>query len=269
MLIDTHAHIHFDEYTERLSEVLDNARAAGIEALICVGTSDDDSHQAVRLASKQDLVLPSYSRPGLEAVKLYATVGLHPHEAKKGTAALGHIAELARHQTDKSKLVAIGECGLDFFKEYSPRADQEKAFRFQIDLALEFGLPMVWHVRDAFDRFFEIVDEYQGLRGIVHCFTGSRANMEQAVSRRFMVALNGIMTFTKDQSQLEAAKHIPLSNLVLETDCPFLTPAPKRGQTNEPANLALTAHFLADLRGETFEDLAAATTHNAKRLFKI
>ncbi|MBW3538593.1 TatD family hydrolase, partial [Candidatus Parcubacteria bacterium] len=203
MLVDTHAHIHFDQYADRLDDVLQNAQANGVEAMVCVGVDEHDSAKAVALAQK----LPN----------LYATVGLHPHDAAKGQPALDRIAELARANllTPHSSLptarsvVAIGECGLDYFKQYSPRADQERALRFQIELALELGLPMVWHVRDAFDDFFRTVDEYQGLRGIVHCFTGNRTNMERAVERGFYVAFNGIMTFTKDQSQLEAAKACP------------------------------------------------------------
>ena len=252
MLIDTHAHIHFDDYAARLDEVLANAEAAGVERIVTVGVTATDSVKAAALAEKHDHV--------------YATVGHHPHDAKAlDAAAEQQLRKLAKHP----KVVAVGECGLDYFRDLSPRGDQEAAFRFQIELALENDLPMVWHVRDAFDQFFEIVDQYDGLRGIVHCFTSSRANMEKAVARGFLVALNGIMTFTKDRSQLEAAKHLPLDHMALETDCPFLTPVPKRGQVNEPANVKLVAEFLADLRGESFEALSKTTSLNAQRLLKL
>lgn len=249
MLVDTHAHIHFPE-TE-LAPVLRRAAEAGVDRIICVGVNPEDSAQAIALASRHD--------------HIYATVGLHPHDAKDGAAARKTLAQLAA----QPKVVAIGECGLDYYRNLSPAADQESMFRFQIELALGHGLPMVWHVRDAFDDFFRIVDDYGDLRGVVHCFTSNRANMEKAVERGFMVALNGIMTFTRDQSQLEAARALPLANLVLETDCPFLTPVPLRGQPNEPAYLKLTAQFLAELRQEDFSQLAAATSANAERLFGL
>jgi TatD DNase family protein len=252
MLVDTHAHIHFDQYRDRLDEVLAAAQSAGVERIICVGVDDEDSARAVKLAARH---------PQLIA----ATVGLHPHDAHRGPAALARVAELAR----EPGVVAIGECGLDYFRELSPRADQERALRFQIELGLELGKPMVFHVRDAFAQFFGIFDDYSGVRGVVHCFTSHRADMQQAVDRGLAIALNGIMTFTTDESQLEAARAVPLDSLVLETDCPFLTPAPKRGQVNEPANLAITARFLAGLRGEEYEVLARQTTANAKRLFGL
>jgi TatD DNase family protein len=257
MLIDTHAHIHFDDYNSNRQEVIDNAAKAGVDRMVCVGVDPQDSAKAIGLASKYH--------------HIFATAGLHPHDASQGQPVLESLAVVARnsHKEQASKLVAIGECGLDFFKEYSSRRDQEAAFRFQIELATELNLPMVWHVRNAFDRFFQITAEYPRVRGIVHCFTGNRADMERAVARGFMVALNGIMTFTRDQPQLEAAKHLPLSHLVLETDCPFLTPAPRRGEVNEPANLKLIAEFLADLRGESFDALARQSSANAWQLLKL
>ncbi len=252
MLIDTHAHLHFrDAYKDNLDQVLANAKAVGVETIINVGVDEADSYAAVELAKKYD--------------HIYATVGLHPHDAKERLKDVEGFKKLAQD----SKVVAIGECGLDYFRNLSPKAEQEEIFRQQIELALEIGKPMVWHVRDAFDDFFRIVDDYSGLKGIVHCFTSNRADMQKAVDRGFLVALNGIMTFTKDPNQLEAAKALPLDHLVLETDCPFLTPAPHRGKPNEPAFVKLTAEFLAKLRGESYDELASVTTANAKRLLGI
>jgi TatD DNase family protein len=237
MLIDTHAHIQFEDYRHELDEVLDRAQAAGVEKILLVGVDELNS----------------------------AVVGLHPHQADRGYEALEEVARLA----EMDKVVAIGECGLDYSRSETSHEDQERALRFQIELALERDLPMVFHVRDAFDDFFHILDDYEGVRGLIHCFTAGTKEMQAAVDRGLYIALNGIMTFTKDEQQLEAARQVPLDRLVLETDCPFLTPAPKRGQRNEPANVALTAQFLAKLRDEPLEDLEAATTNNAERLFRI
>lgn len=251
MLVDTHAHIHFSDYETDAGAVIDRAQAGGVKQIICVGTNASDSRRAVDFVQKRD--------------GLWATIGLHPHEAKAGQPALDQLARLL----DQPKVVAVGECGLDYYRNLSPKADQEQALRFQIELALQHNLALVFHVRDAFTDFFRITDDYQVPRAVVHCFTAGRVEMEQTVERGFFIALNGIMTFTKNDSQLEAATLVPLDHLVLETDCPFLTPAPKRGQRNEPANLSLTAQFLARLRGEALEDLAAITTANAQRLFGL
>jgi TatD DNase family protein len=244
MFIDTHAHIHFEDYREELDELLERAAAAGVEHIITVGVDDIDSGQAVAVARAYDNV--------------YATVGLHPNDADRGFEALEEIQRLTEF-----------ECGLDYYREGADRDTQERALRFQIELAIEHDLPLVFHVRDAFDDFFTVLDDYPEARGLVHCFTAGINEAQGALDRGLMIALNGIMTFTKDSNQLEAAKMIPLESLVLETDCPFLTPAPKRGQKNEPANVALTASFLANLRGESLEDFGRATTANAKRLFGL
>lgn len=251
MFIDTHAHIHFEDYREELDELLVRAAAAGVERIITVGVDEIDSGQAVAVARAYDNV--------------FATVGLHPNDADRGFEALEEIQRL----TEFESVVAIGECGLDYYREGADRDSQVRALRFQIELALEHDLPLVFHVRDAFDDFFAILDDYSEARGLVHCFTAGAEEAQEAIDRGLMIALNGIMTFTKDPNQLEAAKMIPLESLVLETDCPFLTPAPKRGQKNEPANVALTAAFLANLRGESLEDFGTATTSNAKRLFGL
>ena len=251
MLIDTHAHLHLKDYEADADEVIARSRAAGVEQIVCVGTDAEDSRRAVEFVQKRD--------------GLWATVGLHPHDAAAGRAALDKIAQLAA----RPKVVGIGECGLDFYRNLSPATDQERALRFQIELALEHDLALVFHVREAFPDFFRIVGDYDIKRAVVHCFTAGRAEMETAIERGFYVALNGIMTFTKDEQQLAAARLLPLDHLVLETDCPFLTPAPKRSQRNEPANTALTARFLAKLRDESLEELSKATTTNAQRLFNI
>lgn len=253
MLIDTHAHIHFPDYRDELDDLLQRAADAGVEKIITVGTTDTDSADAVAVANALQNV--------------WAAVALHPHDADRGYEALEEIARLAT----ADKVVAIGECGLDYYRSETTPADQERALRFQIELGLELGLPMAFHVRDAFPAFFAILDDYRhdGLRGLVHCFSAGVPELDGSLDRGLSIALNGIMTFTKDQRQLDAAQKVPLDRLVLETDSPFLAPVPLRGRRNEPANVAYTAKFLAELRDEPLEDLQAATTRNAEALFGI
>ena len=273
MLIDTHAHIHFDDYTGKVDAVLTSARTAGVDKIICVGVNDDDSVRALTLASSHGLPAGKIGLTGGSSFvpRLYATAGLHPHNANRGQMVLDRIADLARTSNSelRTPIVAIGECGLDFYRNLSSRAEQEAAFRFQINLALELKLPMIWHVRQAFDEFFQVVDQYPGIQGIVHCFTSNQSNMEKALERGFYVAFNGIMTFTKDAEQLAAAKACPLDRMVLETDCPFLSPSPLRGKVNEPANLKITAEFLAELHGEDYDKFAAQTSQNAIKLLRL
>jgi TatD DNase family protein len=222
MLIDTHAHIHFEQFRDDLDGVLERAHAAGVEKMLVVGVNDLDSGDAIAVARAYD--------------NLWATAGLHPH---------------------------------DHYKSETDPDDQERALRFQIELGLERGLPMIFHVRDAFDDFFRILDDFEGVRGLVHSFTAGVPELEGSLDRGLYIALNGIMTFTKDERQLEAARRVPLERLVLETDSPFLAPQPVRGQVNEPAHIAHTAAFLAELRGQSLEDLEHATSANAERLFGI
>lgn len=251
MLIDTHSHIHFDQFRDDLDDVLARAHQAGVDKILCVGVNDTDSAQAIAVARAYD--------------NLWATAGLHPHDADRGIEALDAVADLARNHP----VVAIGECGLDNFKSETTPEDQERALRYQIELAHELNLPMVLHVRDAFPDLWRILKDYPGTRGLIHCFTAGVPELDAALERGFYIALNGIMTFTKEQRQLDAAKAVPLDRLVLETDCPFLAPVPHRGQRNEPAYIADTAKFLAHLRDEPLEDLESATVHNTEALFGI
>lgn len=249
--VDTHCHIHASEYDFDQELVLESAKRAGVTKLICVGTSENDSKEAVEFASKHQNV--------------WASVGLHPHDAKLGDEAFSKLGKLVK----QPKVVAIGECGLDFFYNNSSPLDQERALRFQIELALDNNLPLIFHVRNAFKEFWPIFDSYSGLKGVIHSFSASKKELDQVLERNLYVSLNGIMTFTKKDDQLQAAKEVPLDRLLLETDAPYLTPAPLRGKINEPKNVVLVAEFLSRLRQETLEDIALASTKNSEHLFNI
>ena len=255
MLVDTHSHIQLKNYDENRDEVLDRARAAGV-TMMAVGVDVPSSVAAIELAKSHD--------------DIFATVGLHPHDAagEKGEIAAEDFAAIAKLAEDDSVL-AIGECGLDFYYNNSPKDIQIDIFKQQIELALKLNKPMVWHVRDAFTDFFEVVDQYPGVRGIVHCFTGTQSEMQQAVERGFYIAYNGIMTFTKDEAQLETVKATPLDRIVLETDCPWLAPKSHRGRPNEPAYIVETAQFIANLRGDNYDDFCTATTNNTQIILGV
>ena len=167
------------------------------------------------------------------------------------------------------KIVAIGECGLDYFYEHSPKKDQIKLLHFQLALAQHHELPVILHIREAFDDFWPIFDEYKGLTGVVHSFTATTKELDQALGRGLYIGLNGIMTFTKQADQLDAAKAVPLDRLLLETDAPFLTPAPERGTICQPKHVVLIARFLSKLRGDSRDSVAHASTANAAKLFRV
>jgi TatD DNase family protein len=250
-LLDTHAHVHFSNYVGQVDAVLQRARAAGVAGVITVGVNTADSKRAVELAATYESV--------------WATVGIHPHDADEAEQGIDYIKELA----GRRKVVAVGECGLDLYKSQTTLEQQEQALRAQIEVALERDLPLVFHVREAFEPFFKILRDYSNVRGVVHCFSGGRTEMEQAVEMGLHVALNGIMTFTKEAAQLEAGRVVPADRLLLETDCPFLSPVPYRGKTNEPARVADIAAFVAELRGQSLVEIARQTTANATALFKL
>ena len=266
--VDTHCHIHeaapltgdqfvSDKWVQagftNPTALITSAVEAGVTQLLCVGTTLRDSKMAIELASKES--------------NCFATIGIHPHEAKD------HLSSRLQEQfaalATMSKVVAVGECGLDYYYSHSPKNDQRKILEFQLQLAQEHRLPLIFHIRDAFVDFWPIFDQFAGLQGVVHSFTANTAVLEQALSRGLYIGLNGIMTFTKDQAQLEAAKVAPLNNLLLETDAPFLTPHPFRGKICQPKHIVRTAEFLSELRGEPLATIASKTTQNALKLFKL
>lgn len=266
-LVDTHCHIHEitassdnNDQTAAVwaalgsrtaDELIAQARKQGVTDLICVGTTAADSRLATRFVQHRD--------------HCWASVGIHPHEAREGTAGMSVLQHLLERRTPK--IVAIGECGLDYFYQHTEPQQQIELLHAHIQLALKYNLPLIFHVREAFDDFWPIFDSYHGLRGVLHSFTDTHHNLEKAVSRGLYIGVNGIATFTKVAEQREVFRAIPLQNLLLETDAPFLTPVPLRGKVNEPAFVTLVAEYLANLRSIHLEELSAATSQNATQLF--
>lgn len=253
-LVDTHCHIHSADYALDADTVRRDAIEHKVTKLICVGCTPEDSAAAVDYASRNSSV--------------WASVGVHPHEADRYANDADFLRAFGAY-CDSPKVVAIGEIGLDYYYERSSRQNQKKLLKLQLNLALEKRLPVIFHIRDAFDDFWPIMDSFDGVRGVVHSFTSSEANMKRIVGRGLYLGLNGIMTFTKDQEQLKAARELPLDHLLLETDAPFLTPVPFRGNICTPGYLSATAAFLSELRGETPDELAYRTSRNAGDLFGI
>lgn len=249
--VDSHCHLHDAKYDFDQKMAVDDANKSGVKHIICVGTDALDSQNAVDFASKYDNV--------------WATVGLHPHDAKK----TDNQIELLNKLTKKPKVVAIGECGLDYFYLHSTKKEQELALRKQIELSIEHKLPLVFHVRDAYDDFWPIFDDYKGLTGVFHSFSADSEQLNKVLSRDLYIGLNGIVTFSKKHQQLQAFKEVPLNRLMLETDAPYLTPVPYRGTINIPKYVVAVAEFLSELRSESLQEIANQTTNNVKELFNI
>ena len=253
MLIDSHCHLNYDGLVERQDEVLATARARGIGGFLNISTRQTEWGEVVGAAERHDDV--------------WASIGVHPHEADAhpdlGSAAL---VEAAAHP----RVIAIGECGLDYYYDKSDRTAQRERFQAHIEASRETGLPLVVHTRDAEDDTAEILTcavAEGGVTGVLHCFTGSATLAKIALDLGFYISMSGIVTFKNARDLQETAKATPQERLLVETDSPFLAPVPHRGKTCEPAFVADTAAFLSDLRGEPIEQLAAATTANFFTLF--
>ena len=253
-LFDTHAHLHFPDFAGDLPTVLARARAAGVRRMLTVGTDPETSRAAIEIAERESDV--------------WATVGIHPHDAAAADdAALAEIERLAA----APRVVAVGEIGLDFFRDLSPRPAQERALRSQLDLARRVGKPVVLHCRDAHDVMLPILAEHgvADLSGVMHCFSGDVGIARRCLELGLVVSLAGPVTYPKARALPDVARFVPVDRLVIETDCPYLPPQPFRGQRNEPAHIAITAARVAELRGETLDDLAAGLTATARALFRV
>jgi TatD DNase family protein len=234
--------------------IIQAAEALDVRRFLLVGCDVADSRAAIDLARQSDTT--------------WATIGIHPHEANRYVSDQGALDTFAGYATEP-KVVAIGECGLDYFYTHSEPAMQATLLRFQIELALTHNLPLVFHVREAFADFWPIFESYSGIRGVLHSFTDSRENLDRAIGHGLKFGVNGIVTFVKDPAQLEVYRAMPASSIVLETDAPFLTPNPYRGRVNQSKYVRTTAEFLATLRGESLTDLATISTQTARELFDV
>jgi TatD DNase family protein len=259
MFVDSHAHIDGEEFDADRDEVIARARAAGVGAILNVGTGDPRSgslERAVRVAERYEGV--------------YAAAGVHPHDARLYDEEAE--ARLRALVCGGGRVVAWGEIGLDYYYDNSPRDVQRAVFARQLRAARACGVPVIIHSREADDETVEILrDEWggSGLGGVMHCFGGSVRMAESVLALGFYVSFAGNVTFKKAEPLREAARSVPLERLLVETDCPYLAPVPLRGRRNEPAYVVETARFLADLRGVTPEELGRVTSENFRRLFGI
>ena len=262
-LIDSHAHLEFPQFDADREEMLERARTAGVTTLLAIGsgTGPGDLDAAIPFAEKHDWI--------------YATIGIHPHEAKLGTDEdFARLEKLAKHP----RVIAWGEIGLDYFYDHSPRDVQQNVFRQQLELARAAKLPIVIHCRpsegseDAWNDCLGMIAEQwrgSGLGGVLHCFTGTAEQARRALDMDFMISFAGNVTFPKAQQIRDAAMAVPLERMLIETDSPYLAPVPHRGKRNEPAFVVETARKLGELRGLTAEDVGERTSRNFVEFFKI
>jgi len=254
MFVDSHCHLDGKPFDSDRAQAIERARAAGVETLVAIGSGDGppDLEAGIRLADAYPFI--------------YATIGIHPHEASKaGDLAWDRLRVLTAHP----KVIAIGEIGLDYHYNFSPPDVQRDVFIRQLEIARDARLPIVIHTREAWDDTFSILESHwpaTGPGGILHCFSGGPAEAKRSLALGFHISFSGIVTYPKALDVQEAAKLVPLDRLLIETDAPYLAPVPHRGKRNEPAFVVETAKRLALLRGETLETIAAATTNNWRSL---
>jgi len=254
MLIDSHAHLFLDNFKNDLDEVIQRAKDAGVGYIIIPATDIPTSKQAIALADKYDFI--------------YAAVGVHPHDSKNwDNDLIDEIRTLALHP----KVVAIGEIGLDYFYDFSPREKQLAAFESQIKLALELNKPIIIHNRDSNADIMEFARKYQttSLKAQYHCFAGTIENARELVEMSHFISFTGNITFKKADSLREVVKNVDTENMLIETDSPFLTPVPHRGKRNEPVYVKLTAEKIAEIHNLTFEDVERTTSYNVYKLFGV
>jgi len=253
MLIDSHCHLDFPELFNDEAGVLARARTAGVAGMLTIGTRLDQFDRVRAIAERH--------------ANIWCSVGVHPHEAKEeGQRAPDRLIEATRH----SKVVGIGETGLDFYYEHSPRDEQAESFRTHIAAARKTGLPLIVHTRDADTETGDILeDEYAkgAFTGLIHCFSSGPEVAKRALALGMYISISGIVTFKAAESLREIVRELPLDRLLVETDAPYLAPVPRRGKTNEPAFVAHTAAKVAELKGVSIAELEAATTENFFRLF--
>lgn len=251
--IDTHCHLHFPDYQTDIESVIDKARSSGVKYFVNVGTDLESSKASIALSEQYDFI--------------YATAGIHPHDAKDATPEdMCQIAGLLKHP----KIVAIGEVGLDYYRNLSPADVQIKILIQFFDLSKQSGLPLILHIRDAYQEAVDLLKKHfkPPVRAVSHCFSGNKEVMEKLLDLGLFISFAGPVTYKKNDALREAAKHCPLDRIVLETDAPFLAPQSNRGKRNEPAFLMETAQKIAEIKGISVDELGAATSKNCEALFK-
>ena len=257
-LIDTHCHLTFEQLAGDIEAVIERSRAAGVTGWITVGTDPQHNRKVIELTERFE--------------NMYAAVGIHPHDAKDVAAhTMAELKELARSE----KVVAIGETGLDFHYDFSPRQDQRRVFEAQLEIAHQLNLPVIIHCREAFDETIDILEQFISLKGrlkgvVFHCFSGSAQQARIVLDHDFYISFTGVVTFKNAKKNREAAKIVPTRRLMLETDCPYMSPEPVRKQKiNEPALMVHTARFLAVLKEMDENDFARAVTATSKNFFGL
>lgn len=251
-MIDTHCHIDFPEFDRDREEVVVQAVEYGVDRLINIGVDAPSSRRSFALANQYD--------------NIYCTVGVHPHDSKTLTP---EFLQEMETMAENPKVVGIGEIGLDFYRDLSPRDTQKQAFIAQLDLAVNLDLPVVIHVREAVDEALAIIQPYGGrLSGVFHCFPGTIEQADRLAGMGFHISVNGVITY-KNARMARVARDADLDMLLIETDCPFLTPAPHRGKRNVPAYVKLVCAKLAELREAKITDMERITTRNAEKLFRL
>jgi len=253
VLIDSHAHIYYRDFVGDFDDMLKRAEDAGVSAILVVGTDIESSREAVALADKYP--------------QLYAAVGIHPHDAGRVTDSCYDIIRTLA--VSSKKVVAIGEIGLDFFRDRAPRDQQELVFRRFLRIAADLSKPVIIHDRDAHLRVMAILREEKVQRGVLHCFSGDAAMAAEAFNLGLYISIPGTITYRSNQDLRDVVQAVSIDRMLVETDCPYLTPVPHRGGRNEPAFVRLTAEKLAEVKGLTLEDVARITTKNAGDLFGI
>ena len=251
MLIDTHCHLFFDELKEDLSSVLKRAADLGVTKFICVGTNIEDSKESYNLA--------------LDYENIFSTAGVHPHDTEE--VAENYIDELYNLLNNK-KVVAVGEIGLDYFKELSDISVQKKIFAEQLELAQKINKPIVFHNRDSDDDIINTLSEFPNVYGVAHCFSSTYDVAKKLIDMGFYISFSGNLTF-KNSHLPDVAKRLPIDRLLVETDSPFLSPVPHRGKTNEPGRARFVADLLARLHNLSINEVAQITTTNAKAIFNF
>ncbi len=254
MVVDTHAHLDFPELGKDLEGVLQRAERAGVRRIVTIGIDIESSRKAVALAQSHEAI--------------YATVGLHPHGARELPV---EVLDDFRALASQHRVVAIGEVGLDYYRDRQPRAIQRECFAQQLELACEVGLPVVFHIREAHEDFLGIVEGFAARLkgGILHCFSGDWAVAGRCLDLGFFLSIPGTVTYSKAQVQQDVVKKVPLNRLLVETDAPFLAPVPFRGKDNEPSYVIYTVQKIAQLRECPYEEVALRTSENAALAFGL